>query len=464
MVLETATITLPLRLSRLATGLLTQGVGRPVRHAMNQGVKVLVLILDHHGWHAAQVQDAAALLVDAATRAVDVLDVQVHVFQAMREPFERRLQDALVVLVVAVSVLAASEANRELHGTSSNAVKVVGDRSRLEDYTATGRLRLINSFASTAKKNLTVEGTVDWLNYHQLLNFWLVAREGSVQRASEMLHVTPSSVSIQIRQLERSFGAKLFKKQGRGLVLTEIGHEVAGYAGEIFAKGRELMELVKRRPVGRPVELRVGVRDVMPKMVAYQLLKPALEVEESVRLVCQEGEMAQLISDLAIHKLDVVLSDIALDPLYKVQAYSHRLGESDVVVVGTGALAKRYRRGFPSSLDGAPFVLPTENSVLRRQMERWFSDLNLTPRVCGEFADSAMMKIAGFSGLGLLAVPEIIAEEVRKIYGLHRVGVAAGVQEQFYAVSVERRIKHPGVLAIREQAHIAASRGNQPGA
>lgn len=298
---------------------------------------------------------------------------------------------------------------------------------------------------------------MNWLNYHQLLNFWLVAREGSVQRASELLHVTPSSVSIQIRQLERAFGVKLFKKQGRGLALTEMGHQVSGYAGEIFAKGHELMELVKGRPVGRPLELRVGVRDVMPKLVAYQLLKPALELEQPVRLVCQEGEMSQLISDLAIHKLDVVLSDVALDPLYKVQAYSHRLGESDVVIVGIGALAKRYRRGFPSSLDGAPFLLPTESSVVRRQMERWFSDLNLAPRVCGEFADSAMMKIAGFSGLGLLAVPGIIEDDVRKIYRLHRVGIAVGVQEQFYAVSVERRIKHFGVLAIREQAKLTAS-------
>ena len=296
---------------------------------------------------------------------------------------------------------------------------------------------------------------MDWLNYHQLLNFWLVAREGSVLRASELLHVTPSSVSIQTRQLERACGTKLLRKQGRGLVLTEMGEQVASYASEIFAKGRELMELVKGRPVGRPLELRVGIRDVMPKLVAFQLLKPALELEPPVRLVCQEGGMSQLISDLAIHKLDVVLSDIALDPLYKVQAYSHRLGESDVVVVGIRDLARRYRRGFPSSLDESPFLLPTENSMLRRQMERWFSDLNLKPRICGEFADTAMMKIAGINGLGLLAIPGIIEDAVRQIYGLERVGMAVGVQEQFYAVSVERKIKHPGVLAIREQAKSA---------
>lgn len=301
---------------------------------------------------------------------------------------------------------------------------------------------------------------MDWLNYHQLLNFWLVSREGSVQRASELLHVTPSSVSIQIRQLERALGAKLFKKQGRGLALTEMGQQVAGYASEIFAKGRELMELVKGRPVGTPLELRVGIRDVMPKLVAFKLLKPALDLEHPVRLICQEGEMSKLISDLAIHKLDVVLSDTALDPLYRVQAHSHRLGESEVVIVGTRDLARRYRRGFPSSLDGAPFLLPTDNGVLRRQLERWFNDLSLAPRICGEFADSAMMKIAGVSGLGLLAVPSIIEDEVQKMYGLRRIGTAAGVQEQFYAVSVERKIKHPGVLAIREAARLTNTTGS----
>lgn len=293
---------------------------------------------------------------------------------------------------------------------------------------------------------------MDWLNYHHLLNFWLVAREGSVRGASEVLHVTPSSVSIQLRQLERAMGVPLVRKQGRGLVLTEMGEQVAEYAEKIFATGRELMEVVKGRPVGTPLTLRIGILDVMPKLVAYQLLQPALELEQPLRLICHEGEMSQLISDLAIHKLDAVLSDTPLDSLYKVQAYSHRLGQSNVVIVGTRELAKRYRKGFPSSLDSAPFLVPTESSLLRRQMDRWFSDLSLTPVIHGEFADSAMMKIAGRSGLGLLAVADIIEEEIRQIYGLERVGVATGIQEQFYMVSVERRLKHPGVVAIRERA------------
>ncbi len=291
---------------------------------------------------------------------------------------------------------------------------------------------------------------MDWLNYHHLLNFWLVAREGSVQRASEVLHVTPASVSTQVRQLERTLDVKLFQKEGRGLVLTQIGEEVAEYAKQIFSTGRELMEMVKGRPVGRPMELRVGIREVMPKLVAFQLLQPALELEQPIRLVCEEGDMGELIADLAIHKLDVVLTDTALDPLYKVQAHSYRLGVSDVVIVGTKELAKQYRGEFPSSLEGAPMLLPTQSSVLRRQLDRWLHDLGLTPVIRGEFADSAMMKIAGRSGLGLLAVPSIIEADVKKLYGLLRVGLASGIQEQFYAVSAERRIKHPGVVAIRQ--------------
>ncbi len=295
-------------------------------------------------------------------------------------------------------------------------------------------------------------GLVDWLNYHHLLNFWLVAREGSVQQASEILHVTPASVSVQVKQLERSLGVKLLQKKGRGLVLTEMGEEVAEYASEIFSTGRELMERVKGRPDGKPQVLRVGIRDVMPKLVAFRLLQPALELDVPVRLVCQEADMPQLVSELAIHKLDVILTDTSLDPLYKVQAYSHRLGESGVVIMGTKELAKKYRRGFPGSLDGAPFLFPMETSVLRRAMDQWFSDLSLTPIVKGEFADSAMLKIAGRQGLGLFAIPVSIQDDVTAIYGLREVGVAEGVKERFYAVSVERKLKHPAVVAIREHA------------
>lgn len=299
---------------------------------------------------------------------------------------------------------------------------------------------------------------MDWLNYHHLLYFWMVAREGSVQRASEVLHVTPASVSVQVRQLEQSLGVSLLEKRGRGLALTKMGEQVALYATDIFSTGRELLEMVKGQPTGRPLELRVGVRDVMPKLAAFHLLQPALNSENPVKLVCHEGDMAQLVADLAIHKLDMILSDTALDPLYKVQAYSHRLGESDVVIVGSKKLARKYRKDFPASLDGAPFLLPTANSVLRRLMDQWFDDLDLTPVVKGEFDDSAMLKIAGRHGLGLFAIPTSVEDDVTAIYGLQTIGTAAGVKEHFYAVTVEKKLKHPGVSAICEHAR-ADSRG-----
>ncbi len=293
---------------------------------------------------------------------------------------------------------------------------------------------------------------MEWLNYHHLLNFWMVAQEGSIQRASEMLHVTPATISIQIHQLEKSLGVKLFRKHGRGLALTETGEQVAQYASEIFSTGRELMQMVKGRPLGRPIELRVGIRDVMPKLVAYRLLEPAVKANDAIKLICVEGEMSRLVADLAIHKLDMVLSDTALDPLFKVQAYSHLLGESHIVFVGSPSLAKRCRDNFPQSLDGMPTLLPTENSILRRSLDLWFHDEKIKPHIRGEFADSAMMKIAGAASMGLFPIPKSIQDEVEKMYRVELIGELPHIRESFYAVTVERKIKHPAVLAIQQAA------------
>lgn len=293
---------------------------------------------------------------------------------------------------------------------------------------------------------------MDWLNYHHLLNFWLVAREGSVQGASEVLHVTPASVSIQVGKLEKALNVKLLKKQGRGVALTDIGQQVAEYAEDIFSTGQELMELVRGRPVGRSLVMRVGVSAVMPKMLAFELLRPALELEQPTKLVCTEGDMSDLLSSLAIHKLDVVLSDSALDPLFKFQVHSTWLGESDVVIVGPAQLARKYRKNFPQSLNGAPFLLPTPQSVLRRKMDQWFNEMEITPIVQAEFLDSAMLKIAGRRGLGLFAIAAVVEEEIKKVYGMTRVGLVDGVKEQYFATSAVRKITHPGVIAIRDHA------------
>lgn len=289
---------------------------------------------------------------------------------------------------------------------------------------------------------------MDWLNYHHLLNFWLVARQGGVQPASRVLHVSPASVSIQVRQLERTLGVKLFEKHGRRLVLTGTGELVAEYADEIFRTGRELMETIKGTPGGRPMVLRVGVADVMPKIVAFQLLQKAFREEQPIRLICQEGEMSRLMADLAIHKLDLVLSDSSLPAGSRIKAFSSLLGQSEVVMVGSPDLVSQYGSGFPRSLNRAPVLLPTENNALRSALEQWFDQHGIHPAIIAEFADSAMLKVAGRSGLGLFAVPEVILDEVIAMYGVQKLGAVNGVVERFYALSVERKQRHPALTAI----------------
>lgn len=291
-----------------------------------------------------------------------------------------------------------------------------------------------------------------WLNYHHLLHFWTVAREGSIQRASEISGVTPASISVQVRQLERALGVALFEKKGRGLALTEMGRKVADYSAEIFAKGQELLQVIKGLPSDRPQDIRIGIRDVMPKLVAYRFLEPVFNSVKPYRVVCTEGDMAQLVADLAIHRLDLVLTDTPLDPLHKIQAYSHPLAESEVLLMASPALARQFRQDFPNALEGAPLLLPTPNCMLRREMDRWFRDLGLTPKIVGEFADSAMLKIAGSRGAGLFPISATIRKEVEEMYGVKSVGKIDGVLERFFAVSVERKIRHPGVVAILQAA------------
>ncbi len=271
-------------------------------------------------------------------------------------------------------------------------------------------------------------------------------------KASEKLHVTPATVSIQLRELEKSLGVKLFRKAGRGLALTEMGVAVQAYANDIFATGQELLDMVHGRPVGGPMVLRVGIKDVMPKLVAYQLLEPTLRMSEDVRLLCFEGDVTKLIADLAIHKLDVVLSDTPIDPNLKVKAYSHLLGESEVVLVGTKQLARKVRKGFPGSLDGSPILLPMKNTVLRRSLDYWFEENEIHPKIVGEFDDSAMLKIMGKAGVGLFPVASTIFKEVQQMYGVELIATIPNVVEKFYALSVERKVKHPAVLAISEVA------------
>ncbi len=293
---------------------------------------------------------------------------------------------------------------------------------------------------------------MDWLNYHHLHYFWVVAREGSITKACEILHLSQPTISGQIRELEKEMKANLFLKSGRGLTLTETGQAVFQYANEIFALGQELMHLVSGRPVGLPVRLRVGVLDVMPKMIAHLLLEPALKLPEPVRMICTEGKLDRLAAELTIHNLDVVLSDTPLPQSVRAKIFTHLLGECGVTIVGISGFVERYKSGFPKSLDGAPFLLPSEGTTLRRSLDQWFEAQNIRPEIRGEFDDSALLKTFGGAGEGLFAIPTAVEKEICRYYTVQRVGRPEGVRERFYAVSVERKIKHPAVLAISEQA------------
>lgn len=293
---------------------------------------------------------------------------------------------------------------------------------------------------------------VDWLNYHHLLYFWMVAREGGITRAAEQLHLAQPTLSSQIRKLEKALGAELFERAGRSLVLTETGQLVYRYADEIFTLGRELKDAVRGQPSPWTLRLTVGVPDVLPKLVVYRLLKPALEFGERVQLVSYEGKLDQLLSDLAQHRLDVVLADSPLAAVSHVRAFNHLLGECSVGVFGVPELAARCGPGFPGSLHAAPLLLPTQNTTLRRTLEQWFDETGIHPQVVHEFEDSALLKVFGQAGQGLFVAPTAITGEVCRQYGVQLVGSLEQVKERFYAISVERRLKHPAVVAIRRAA------------
>lgn len=290
------------------------------------------------------------------------------------------------------------------------------------------------------------------LNYHHLRLFWAVAHEGNLTRASAKLHLTPQTVSGQIRDLEAALNEKLFRRSGRGLILTELGHVALRYADDIFSTGQEFLETLRGQPAGRPLRLAVGVADVVAKLVAHRLIEPALQLEEQVRVICMEGTPEKLLADLAVHRLDVVLTDGPIPPTVRVQAYNHQLGSCGVTFMARANLARELREGFPGSLDGAPALLPCVDAVLRRELDNWFSERGVWPVIAGQFEDSALLKVFGQAGAGFFAVPDVIADEVARQYEVEPIGATNEVIERFYAISAERRVRHPAVVAICEAA------------
>jgi LysR family transcriptional activator of nhaA len=291
-----------------------------------------------------------------------------------------------------------------------------------------------------------------WLNYHHLLYFYTVAREGSIARACAVLHLTQPTVSSQLRTLEGAFGEKLFERRGRGLALTETGSLVYRYAEEIFALGRELQETVQGRPTGRPLRFRVGVAEAIPKLLAYRLLAPALTLDTPLRLVCREDEPDRLLADLSLHALDLVLLDAPAGGAVKARVFSHPLGECGVTIFGAPTLAAQVRRRFPRSLEGMPFLLPGAHTMLRQSLEGWMEREGVRPTVVGEIGDSAVLKTFGGAGAGLFAAPSAVERDVCRQYQVRVAGRLPKMRERFYAVSVERRLKHPAVVAITQAA------------
>lgn len=286
------------------------------------------------------------------------------------------------------------------------------------------------------------------LNYHHLMYFWLVAREGGVAPAAARLRLAQPTLSGQIRTLEAALGERLFEKSGRRLKLTEVGRTTYRFADEIFTLGEDLLETLKGRPSGRPLRLTIGLSDVVAKPIAHRLIRPLLKQATPIRLVVREDSPERLLAALVAHDLDVVLVDAAPGPEAGVRVFSHLLGETGVTLLATPALARRYRRQFPAGLTGAPFLLPGRTTGLRRGLEQWFDRHHIRPAVVGEFDDSALILEIGRGGGGVFTAPSVAEGDLRKEYGLARVGQVKGLREQVFAVSLQRRFSHPGVLAL----------------
>ena len=286
------------------------------------------------------------------------------------------------------------------------------------------------------------------LNYRHLEYFWQVAQEGGVTAASRVLHVGQPTISAQIRKLERALGEELFDRSGRTMVLTEVGRIVYGYADEIFSMGRDLTDEVDGLPGKGPLRLTVGIVDSLPKLMAHQLVMPALAAFEHLRLELTSGLPDGLFAALAVHNLDLVLSDSPLPTAVDVKAYNHFLGDCQVVLMGAPEVASRYREGLPGCLDGGPILMPGLHSNLRRHLLRWYRDHGLEPGVVAEINDSAVLKVFGQRGLGMFAVPTAVETDVAHKYEVERIVVLEGVREEYYAISVERRIRNPAVAAI----------------
>ena len=299
---------------------------------------------------------------------------------------------------------------------------------------------------------------MEWLNYHHLRYFYVVAKEGGLARAAEKLRVSQPSISEQIRELESALGEKLFRREGRNNKLTDAGQVVFSYAEEIFTLGRELVNTVKQRPGSRKLRLYVGVADSFPKLVTNNILKPVFALPQAVHVVCREGKMEDLLAQLVAHRLDLVMSDEPAPNSTNFKVFSHPLGKSRVSLCAEVKLAAKLKRHFPRSLNDAPALLPAENTSLRRSLEAWFRAQNLKPRVLAEFEDLALMKVMAAEGRGFTVMPDAALDDAMRQYGFRKIGWAGNCQVEFHCITVERLIAHPAVVAITQHTKSLESR------
>lgn len=290
------------------------------------------------------------------------------------------------------------------------------------------------------------------LNYKQLYYFWNVAKAGSITRAAERLHLTPQTISGQLAELERALNTDLFRRIGRRLELTAAGKLALSHADEIFQIGNELEQMLLSGAGSREQSFRVGVADAVPKSLAYQLLAPAMTLAEPVRLICYEDKLERLFAELAIHQLDLVIADRPLPSELGVKGYNHTLGRCTITFYGMPALAARYRPNFPQSLYGAPLLLPGDKAAVQAPLTRWLNEQQVQPHIVGQFDDSALMKAFGKVGAGIFPAPTILSDEISEQYGAEIIGCAQGVMVSYYAISIERKLTHPAVMAVSQAA------------
>ncbi len=294
---------------------------------------------------------------------------------------------------------------------------------------------------------------MEFLNYHHLRYFWAAAKEGGFTRAAEKLHVSQPTICTQVQALESVLGEKLLRRSGQSLVLTEAGQQVFSFAEEIFSLGEDLMHTMKQRPTARPLRVNIGIADSIPKLLTCGMLRPIFHLPQPIQASCTEGKVPDLLAQLAAFRLDLVLSDEPAPASTAIKAFNHLLGECDITFCAAPKLAARLKRQFPCSLHGACALLPGPHSALRRSLEKWFRDEGIIPRLLAEFDDAALMKAVAGDGLGFFPLPTPAVQEAVAHYGVGVIGRAAKCQQQFYAISAERRLDHPAVVAITSQAH-----------